>query len=230
MGLREMSQAIWTLLYGVKHARESEYLDWFHTVHVAEKLSRPGYGWASHYEVVSGCGEASAETKDKRYIALFGGGDTSVFYNPSPAQLAANQSAETRDMMSCRVSGRGIIFAAEWSADGQGVIGETKPAIDADMISLSFCDTNENDEDFCAWLIQEQLNATARDADCIGVRKLLASSGGPRHAVIQERSKSAPPATPNDAGDAAWRARVEDYVTYPWGPAQTAKRVWPPSS
>ena len=45
-----MTQAIWTLSYAVDEAQRERYLDWFHGEHIPDKLSRPGYTWAAHYE------------------------------------------------------------------------------------------------------------------------------------------------------------------------------------
>jgi len=40
---------IWLIKYGLQQEAQEEYLDWFHDIHIAEKLARPGYTWASHY-------------------------------------------------------------------------------------------------------------------------------------------------------------------------------------
>ena len=87
----KMSDAIWIIMYDLKHDRETEYLEWFDEVHIPEKLARPGYTWASHYQVLPDGGETVSGGRDRGYIAMFGGEATSVFYNPSPAQLAPAQ-------------------------------------------------------------------------------------------------------------------------------------------
>ena len=45
-----MSQAIWILQYDLTSGSEDEYLNWFHNIHIPEKLARPGYLWAVHYK------------------------------------------------------------------------------------------------------------------------------------------------------------------------------------
>ena len=45
-----MHGAIWTLAYDIDSAERERYLQWFHDVHIPEKLARPGYIWAAHYE------------------------------------------------------------------------------------------------------------------------------------------------------------------------------------
>jgi len=222
-----MTSAIWLIIYDIQQARAAEYLEWFHDVHIPEKLARPGYDWASHYQVLHDGGKASAGDGDTACIALFGGQSTSVFYNPSPAQLKPTQSAETRDMMPCRKNSRSLILSGEWAVDGHAVGNESKTAIDAEMIALALCDVAANDEDFGTWLVQEHLKSIARDHGCIGVRKFLASTGGAKHAIFHERSDIAPPPlTFADTAMDEWTARVKRYVSHPLGAPEMARRLW----
>lgn len=216
-----MTSAIWLIMYDLRRDRETEYLDWFHGIHIPEKLARPGYDWASHYRAErDGNGDAG-------YIALFGGPATSVFYNPSPAQLKPTQPPETRDMMSCRKHSRSLILSGEWAFDGQGVASKGNPVIDAEVIGLALCDTDGNDEDFGAWLVQDHLEAIARDPGCTGMRKYLASTGGAKHAIFHECSDIAPPPLAfADSETGEWTARVRDYVSHPLGAPETARRLW----
>ena len=61
-----MPSAIWTILYDLPAETRKDYLAWFHDVHIPEKLARPGYTWAAHYQVVGEGDEMSC-------IAMFGG-------------------------------------------------------------------------------------------------------------------------------------------------------------
>ena len=61
-----MDHGIWAIWYDVPDAHKTEYLDWFHHVHIPDKLARPGYVWAAHYALGGG-------TTDAGYLALFGG-------------------------------------------------------------------------------------------------------------------------------------------------------------
>ena len=75
-----MSQAIWILQYDLKSGSEHQYLDWFHNIHIPEKLARPGYLWATHYRGQIG---ALDHSENKRsYLALFGGVSTRTFLDP----------------------------------------------------------------------------------------------------------------------------------------------------
>lgn len=196
-----MASAIWCIMYDLQMDREAEYLTWFHDVHIPEKLARPGYTWAAHYRV-------RRDGDTNRYIALFGGESSAVFYNPSPAQIKPTQKPLTRDMMSCRSNAASLIMADEWTGVG---LGAAETAIASKVISFAALDAPGQDEAFGAWLVQKYLKTVAQ----LGMRKFLASTGGAKHVVI----------TMGEAG--AWKDQAPDYLEYPLGDPLTAERVWP---
>jgi hypothetical protein len=128
-----MDRGIWALWYEVDEAARPEYLDWFHGVHIPEKLSRPGYLWAAHYElghggsrfkrVVDGLNHAtqSGLGRGSGYLALFGGLTAHTFLNPSPGQLAERQGSGTRRMIGLRRETYTCVFAEETRVDGPDV-------------------------------------------------------------------------------------------------------------
>src|SRR5688572_27456097 len=103
-----MDRGIWAIWYELDAEHRAEYVRWFHHVHIPEKLSRPGYLWAAHYALEAG----------KGYLALFGGTSAHTFLNPSPAQLAKRQSAETKHFMAMRHQPSMCILAEEARVDG----------------------------------------------------------------------------------------------------------------
>ena len=46
-----MDRAVWAVIYDLPEEGRDEYMAWYHGVHIPEKLARPGYAWAAHYEV-----------------------------------------------------------------------------------------------------------------------------------------------------------------------------------
>ena len=216
-----MSSAIWLISYHLEHEREDQYLEWFHEVHMPDKLARPGYTWASHYRT------ASTGTADDAalYLALFGAETSAVFYDPSPAQLGPKQPPESRTMMACRIEARTMILSCEWATTDSAEMGTDGSPVEADSIGLTLCDASGNDMDFSAWLVQEHVPSLT---GC-GMRKLLASSGDARHAIIHTRSAAtAPLPTFADAAASEWSARVADYLIYPLGrPLISMDRISP---
>ena len=46
-----MEGSLWFLNYQIEKNNFKEYISWFHNYHIIEKLNRPGYNWAAHYQV-----------------------------------------------------------------------------------------------------------------------------------------------------------------------------------
>ena len=213
-----MAAAIWMIIYDLDRTHSAQYLQWFNEVHIPEKLARPGYTWASHYQVI-----ADDDSAEPRYIALFGGSDSHVFYNPSPAQIKPSQPPETRQMMSYRSNSNMFILSEEWIFDGDSGSLEINPCINAESISLALFNANGNDENLGAWLVQDYLVNSA----AAGVtRKLLASTGSVRHVVVHETEQPDAPLTAI-ASSSDWSVQVSDYLDYPAGGPVVARRVWP---
>jgi hypothetical protein len=214
-----MAAAIWMIIYDLDRTHSDRYLQWFNDVHIPEKLARPGYTWAAHYQII-----ANDDSADSRYIALFGGTDSRVFYNPSPVQIKPNQPPETRTMMSYRSNSEMLILTEEWAIDSDTGL-ETSPVISAPSISIALFNANENDENLGAWLVQDYLVNSAGS----GVtRKLLASTGAARHVVVQElATDEGPRISIADTSSSDWSAHVSNYLDYPTGAPLVARRVWP---
>lgn len=236
-----MDRAIWAIFYDLPDEGREEYLDWFHGVHIPEKLSRPGYLWAAHYEVVHpgaafekvldrlGHSDDPAQASGAGYIALFGGESTRTFYDPSPSQLKESQSEETRGMTGRRVQPLGLIFCEEWRADGPDVASRESGTL-APAIQMGRYDAQGNDEDLEAWYAQERMVGVECTKGCVGARKLLASAGSPRHSVLYEFvSLKAREDNYVALEETEWTHRVHGYLLHPPGSPLVGSRIWPPS-
>ncbi len=190
-----MDRAIWAIMYDLTDDARDAYLRWFHDVHIPEKLSRPGYNWAGHYEIEKSTirrGAVTLERQDsadtsplagKRYVALFCGESTATFYNPSPFQLKGQQDEETRRMIGCRVNPISFVLAEEWRACGKAGPGQTIAA--APVIEFELFDMQQGDEDIGVWCAQPRRSAFKQGDGCVVMQKLLASSGPARHGALQ---------------------------------------------
>jgi hypothetical protein len=168
-----MSSAIWALAYDIRTDDEAVYLDWFHSVHIAEKLARDGYQWAAHYR---GQPHHADGDENTGYVALFGGVSSAVFLNPSPAQLKLQQDATTRHMMGLRRPCRMAILAEEWAAPTG-----TAPQPDHPMLSITLLAAGDAGETLGAWAVQQVLPAVAGLGH---MRKLISVTGAPHHYLI----------------------------------------------
>ncbi len=226
-----VSRAIWGIIYDLPAEGREEYLDWFHDVHVGEKLARPGYTWAAHYEVVSPSGEpatsqgtGAAGPGELGYIALFGGTDTGIFFNPSPAQIKPRQTELTRTMMARRIASRSFIAAEEWHVASSSEIGDAAPAIE-----LVCCDVGAaNDEDFGAWCVQDHKPHLAERPQFVRVTKLLTATGPAKHVVLSEFADLGATLENRQHDDISeWTSRVVGYLSPMPGSPLTARRIFP---
>ena len=176
-----MDQGLWAIWHEIADDQRAAYLDWFHRVHIPEKLARPGYRWAAHYELGHG-------GRGRGHVALFGGDTTHTFLDPSPRQLATRQSALTRQHIAMRINPAAAIFAVEARVAGPEPRrdGETPgPVI---QIGHYNAPTPALEDDLGGWYAQERFPLLAGLPGCIGARKLLATVGAHKHAILHEFS------------------------------------------
>ena len=188
-----MTGAIWALAYDISNDDRQSYLDWFHRIHIPEKLARPGYRWAAHFE---GC---ATTPNTHSYIALFGGVSTRIFLDPSPAQLKTKQDDLTRGMMARRRNPFATILAHEWS-DGSTPSTSNDDAISADAVNSDWLDFLVIDaagqgEAIGAWAVQNllpELQKNKLDAakNTVITRKFISVTGAPAHILFHETNRT----------------------------------------
>lgn len=222
-----MDRGLWAIWYEIADANRAEYLAWFHGVHIPEKLARPGYAWAAHYALADGDGRA--------YLALFAAGNTATFLNPSPAQLAQRQSAETRRMIGMRQQAQSCILAEEARVDGPQV-AQRGPGLTAGAVVQFGCYATANsavDDDLGAWYAQERFPLLAGLPGCIGARKLLVSVGAQKHAILHEfvsmaaREQHFAPHEADAQKPDTWMGRVRPQLAHAPGSPMVGQRLWP---
>ena len=223
-----MDRGIWAIWYDLDDAQRAEYEHWFHDTHIPDKLSRPGYLWAAHYELED----------HKGFLALFGAATTHVFLNPSPAQLAQRQSAETKRFIGLRKNASACILAEEARVDGPDVERRGPNGTPGAVIQLGnyIAASPAVEDDLGAWYAQERLPLLSRLPGCIGARKMLATVGACKHAILHEfvslemREQHFGPHEAQARDPATWMGRVRPQLTHaPRSPA-IGRRIWPPTT
>lgn len=221
-----MDLGIWAIWYELEAEHRSEYMSWFHETHIPEKLSRPGYLWAAHYALEA----------DKGYLALFGGETAHTFLSPSPGQLSQRQSVETKRYMQMRQGSAACILAEEVrvggpDADQRSANGTPGPVIQFGNYNAA---SPVVEDDLGAWYAQERLPLLSTLPGCIGARKMLATVGAHKHAILHEfvslelREQHFGPHEAQARDPKTWMGRVRPQLTHaPRSPA-IGRRVWPP--
>lgn len=220
-----MDRGIWAIWYGLDDKHRSEYQRWFHEVHIPEKLSRPGYLWAAHYELEA----------DKGYLALFGGTTTHTFLNPSPGQLAKRQSTETKHFMHMRQQPMVCILAEEVRVDGPEVEKRSPDGTPGPVIQFGSYNAGSPavEDDLGGWYAQERLPLLAKLPGCIGARKMLATVGAQKHAILHEfvslemREQHFGPHEAQAHDPSTWMGRIRAQLTHAARSPAIGRRTWP---
>jgi hypothetical protein len=227
-----MDRGIWAIWYDLAETNQAPYIEWFHHVHIPEKLSRPGYLWAAHYQLLdSGMSEGR-----NSFLALFGGSTTHTFLKPSPRQLLTRQSDHTKRFMSMRSEATASILAEETRVVGPAAAQRDCGLTTGAVIQLGNYNAADPaaEDDLGAWYAQERLPLLAALPGCLGARKLLATVGEYKHAILHEfqslelREQHFAPHEVEARDPAMWMGRVRPHLTHaPRSPA-IGLRIWPP--
>ena len=204
-----MNAAVWMLHYHINESDRDKYVAWFHDVHIPEKLARSGYTWASHH-----AGVVDTSTDSREYVAMFGGTQTRVFLDPSPAQLKPRQDALTREMMQLRQRSSGVIFAHEWS-DGEGA-AVSIDAVHSPTLRVHWLETESADEAIGAYAVQSLAPTLLARGATRRISKLIGVTRGTRHVLLEQQD--------NDDGDAATVSDLPADVTHR---TYRGHRLWP---
>lgn len=223
-----MDAGIWAIWYDIAAENRTEYLRWFHSVHIPAKLARPGYLWAAHYELGHGA-------RGKGYLALFGGETTHTFLNPGPAQLATRQNDDTRRMMAMRKQPAMCILAEETRVNGPDAAMRGPGLTAAPVIQMGNFNapTPAVEDDLGSFYAQERFPLMATLPGCVATRKLLATIGSYKHSILyeftslelRERHYAKHEADAHDPD--TWMGRVIPQLNHaPYSPA-VGLRIWP---
>lgn len=224
-----MSRSIWLIMYDLASQDAAQYLDWFHDIHIPEKLARPGYTWAAHYELLSVDGEpalangSSAAAGSRGFAAFFGGTDTRTFLNPSPAQIKPNQPPLTREMMAYRIGSESLIAAEEWRVENPKI---AEPRFE--FLEIVTCDSGGHDEDYGAWSIQTLCPHLLSSSGFEVVAKMLSTTTAAKHVTVASfQSLNDLQSHRRHAPSDEWSARVRGYQAHGNRLPMLGRRIWP---
>lgn len=194
-----LDRGIWATWYDIPKEVEGEFLSWLHGKYLLEVSSRPGYLWGAHYEQVNRDKprefapwlthvDDPSVPSGKEFILLFGAESSYVFMNPSLADYAQKESAETREMLGMRIGVRSGIFTEETRVEGPAAASRPPCTTPGPVILMgSFAlGSLEDERKMGAWYAQVRLPDLTRMPGCIGARKLVSSAGWADHSMFHE--------------------------------------------
>jgi hypothetical protein len=209
---------LWQILYGIKKTELNDYIEWFESAHIAEKLDRPGYHWAAHYQI-DNSSRNKADSLNHQFIALFGSHSTRTFFDPCPIQLKKSQDELTRSMIARRQSPEASILCEEWREDNQSDSERLEP-IHAPWILINTFNSISSDQLFNAWCCQSYLKDVSKQPGFIRARKFLGSDSTVKHSIIIECDRPIEITIKESNGD------FKD-LQFNVKPVIAARRIWP---
>ena len=122
-----------------------------------------------------------------------------------------------------------FIYTVEWRIDGPDAHLRLADGTAGPAIQCGRFDAPGQEKDLGAWYACERLPAVSRAKGSLGGKKLLASSGAPKHSILYEFSSLQDrEAHFVELEETLWSRRIHEYVVHAPGSPFVGKRIWPP--
>jgi hypothetical protein len=233
-----MSYGIWAVWYNLGEAGREAHLDWLHGTYLPDMVARPGIMWAANYRV------DEDEYRDRRnqlthtseriaqgtqYICMIAAASAHQFFVEDSPFVEENQPADVGARLGERDEARLAVLIEEESVNGPAYGLSTPGAAPAAAIQLgSFRMTREETDIWIGqWYARLRMPAMARTPGVIRCRKLLATAGWCRHAVLYEFESHEMRREHGIQPHSAWSKAVVDETVHAPGSPLIGYRLWP---
>lgn len=243
-----MDNGILISWYDLPTAGREAYISWLNEVYIPGLLKKPGIMWAAHYTNTKLAPPPHVRhAKDEslpsgnEFVLIVGAKSTHAFSKGASAfrdgaldRLHANLSEADRKKLSMRVGERVCIMAVEARVDGpeagrrQGM--NLSPCIQLGSFNASSCDA---EDELLSWYADWRMSALSALPGCVGMRKLVSTSGWAKHAVLYEftslesRNEHLPSLKTAYPDMAAWTEQFIPKLTHAPGSPVVGQRIWP---
>ena len=242
-------KGLWISWYNLPDNGRESYLAWLYGTYVPGMLKKPGFLWAAHY--------ASAKVKPgphirhttdpavptgNDYVLMFGAETAHAFSKGSeaftrgaPSKLEAHLTEADRKMLAMRIGERVCITTEEARADGPEVKARDARLTPGPCIQLGSFNgsTIAAEDELLSWYADWRMAALSKLPGCIGIRKMVSTSGWAKHLVLyeflslEERAKNLPKLNELYPDMIEWTGKaVPKLIHAPESPI-VAHRLWP---
>ncbi|MCC7485380.1 MAG: hypothetical protein IT529_10385 [Burkholderiales bacterium] len=239
-------RGLWVTWYDLGGGDREAHLAWLHGSYIPRMLARPGFLHAAHY---ANAGVPPVphrrHTTDPSIpagndlILIFGAGSPHVFTRGwrsfatgAPSRLDEGLTAEDHRMLAMRRGARACILTEEAKSGGPEA-GTREGLMLAPCIQIGSFNAEGCDEELLSWYGDWRFPALSRLPGCVAIRKLVASAGWARHAVLYEfasfeaRAEHLPKLAALYPEEFAWTNRFTPKLLHAPHSPVVARRLWP---
>jgi hypothetical protein len=244
-----MDRGLWISWYNLPNDGREGHLSWLYDSYIPGMLKKPGFLWGAHYASAKiKPGPHIRHTTDPAvptgndYVLMFGAETahafskgTAAFTKGAPSKLDAHLTDADRKMLAMRIGERVCITTEEARADGPEARARGGKLTPAPCIQLgSFNDSTVAVEDeLLSWYADWRMGALGNLPGCLGIRKMVSTSGWAKHLVLyeflslEERAKNLPKLNELYPDMIEWTTKaVPKLIHAPESPI-VAQRSWP---
>ena len=245
-----MDRGNWITWYNLPTAGKDEHLAWLYGTYIPKMLKQPGFLYAAHYAnakvapapIIPHTDDQTLPTGND-YILIFGGETahafskgTAAFIKGAPSKLDTGLTETDRKMLAMRSGVRVCITTEEARAAGPEAARREGQYALAPCIQLGSFNANsyKSEDEWLSWYADWRMAALGALPGCIGIRKLVSTSGWARHIVMYEftslksRNEGMASIKTLYPEQAAWTEKcIANLIHAPDSPL-VAERLWPP--
>lgn len=243
-----LDRGLWISWYNLPQDGRDRYFSWLHESYIPRMLKQPRFLWAAHYKSAKIAPlphirhtSDPAVPKGADYILIFGAESAhafskgvDAFTKGAPSKLDANLTDEDRHMLGLRIGERIVITAEEDRIDGPEA-GTRKGLISSPGIQLGSFNAQPQavEDELLSWYADWRMEAMGKLPGCVGMRKLVSTSGWAKHLVLYEftsladRAKHLPSMRELYPAQMKWTEEWIPKLTHTPESPVVAERIWP---
>lgn len=243
-------KGLWIFWYNLPNEGRDAYFRWLSDSYIPGMLKKPGFLWAAHYTSAKvKPGPHIRHTTDPAvptgndFVLIFGAESAhafskgpEAFIKGAKSKLDAHLTDADRKMLAMRVGERVCITTEEARVDGPEVKARGGKLTPSPCIQLGSFNgsTIAAEDELLSWYADWRMEALSKLPGCVGMRKMVSTSGWAKHLVLyefvslEERAKNLPKLNELYPNMIEWTTKaVPKLVHAPESPI-VATRLWPP--
>jgi len=233
-----MDNGMWAVWYNLDPAKRDAHLQWLHETYLPDIVACPGIVWAANYRVDE---DEYRERRDQlthtsdpipqgtQFVCLIAAASPQLFFREESPLMEDNLSSETRTRLAEREEARLAVLLEEERVNGPAYGLATPGGVPAAAIQMGSFNMTELKTDVLIgqWYARLRMPDMAKTPGVILTRKLTATVGWCRHAVLYEFESHDMRREHAIQPHSAWSKAAVDATVHAPGSPLIGYRTWP---